>query len=116
MTKATREALLQVDQILHEAGWDQPPPQPPALTEQNLEAMRLAYQTLLRSDYFEILQNTLGKGATIQEASRSLGITEEAAEKLFVEAINRLSDFVEVSDEQGLVAGSPTETATPMGR
>jgi hypothetical protein len=27
MTKATRQALERVDQILHEAGWDQPPSQ-----------------------------------------------------------------------------------------
>ena len=93
--------------ILHEAGWDTHPPQPPVLTEQTLQNMRHAYSDLLREDHVAILQQTLGNGQRVEDAGRALGISPEASRSLFSEALARLVGFAEVAERQGFV---PMET------
>jgi hypothetical protein len=94
MTKATREALERVNQILHEAGWDQPVERPNGASDQDLVALRDAYGKCLRTDHFEILEKILDKGWTAEQAGGAMGLTPGEARNLFGDALRRLSDFV----------------------
>lgn len=126
MYEITRNALKEIDRLLSAAGWTGTAEQAPALTErastrhvpppetsppskpvpflndQNMTALRHAYNNLLRADYFQILQNTLEKNLSIQEASQAMGLSEEEGNKLFAEALERLADFVKQSEREGL--------------
>jgi hypothetical protein len=76
-----------------------------------LEALRHAYTTFLRSDYIEIIEDTLRRRATVGEAARSMGMSEEGGRKLLHEALLRLSEFVDESKDQGVLeAGSENAT------
>jgi len=103
MTEATRQALEQVSQILHEAGWDSRGVEPRELTEQTIHTMRHAYTNLLRDDYLAIIQETLGKGQRVEDAGRAMGREPAEAKALLTEALTRLVDFAEVAEEQGFV-------------
>jgi DNA-directed RNA polymerase specialized sigma24 family protein len=95
MTNATRQALEKVAQILHEAGWDQPPEQPNGVPERELAQLRHAYEALLRPDHIEILDKMLGQGWTAEQAAKAMGLTAAEATTLLGEALSRLRDFVE---------------------
>jgi DNA-directed RNA polymerase specialized sigma24 family protein len=89
MTTATREALEHVSRILHEAGWDNPTPEPAELTDQELAALRTAYAGI-RGDHLELLQRTLGAGERVEDVGRRMGLPPEQARSLFREALDRL--------------------------
>lgn len=120
MTTATREALERVAHILHEAGWDQPLGPGREVPGQNVEGIRHAYETLLRSDHSAILRLVLQDKLGLREAGASLGLPETEAAALFAEALTKLRDFVETYEGarqepggEGQVAGSsrsPQET------
>ena len=116
MTNATRKALDQVDRILHEAGWDEPVGSPNGLPAGNIaEKLREPYVSFLREDYFNILDKTLGKGMTIPEAGKTLGLSSEEAEKIFLEALRRLSDFVEVFEGLSFQNSPAEKSSSPVG-
>ncbi len=110
MTEATRNALEQVSQILHAAGWDAPAPDQLRLTEQALHAMRNAYSSFLRDDYLAIIQETLGKGQRVEQAGRVLGMGPEESKALLAEALTRLVDFAGVAEEQGFASNHDSRT------
>jgi hypothetical protein len=93
--------------MLHEAGWDAETRVAESLDEEKINRLRFAYHDLLRSDYLEILDRTLGKRQSIQQAGDEMGLSEDAATKLFREALQRLDDFTSVSAGQGFVADRP---------
>lgn len=96
MTTATREALERVAQILHDAGWDQAPGSADtAPGAADLGRIRRAYDVLLRHDYFDILRAVLEEGLTVEQAGARRGLAPEEASRVFVEALRRLSDFVD---------------------
>ena len=93
----THAALERVDQILHEAGWDEPAAaEDRPLAPAELDRLRRAYGELLRHDHFQILTATLETGLTVEQAGEKLGLTGEEARRLFNEALRRLGEFVEV--------------------
>lgn len=93
MTEATRAALERVSQILHDAGWDNPAPEATEPTEQALQAMRGAYQQLLREEHRVILRETLENRRPVEEAGRALGMGPEESRSLFADALRRLREF-----------------------
>jgi len=85
MTNATRQALERADQILHEAGWDEPAvPDEPRLTAADTELDRI----------LEILTATLEKGLSVKQAGSGMGYGEKQARKVFLESLERLADLV----------------------
>ncbi len=118
MTIVTRQALERAAQILHEAGWDQPAPaEEGPITPAELDRLRHAYESLLRHDHLEILTATLEKGLSVEQAGEKMGLKPEEARRLFQEALQRLSEFVEVygRDQCGSTnaapSGKPTHSA-----
>ena len=114
MTKATKEALVKIDQILHETGWDNllsdqergelVAPQllqenRSAITPSKLAQIRHAYESLLREDHFEILTLILKERLSLETAAERLGMSAEKSSQLFQEALQRLGDFVETCDQ-----------------
>jgi hypothetical protein len=89
MTTATREALEQVNRILHEAGWDDPAPATGEVTEQELAALRAAYADI-REDHLTLLRRTLGGRENVEEVGRGMGLAPEQPRSLFREALTRL--------------------------
>jgi hypothetical protein len=112
MTQATRAALERVSQILHDAGWDASTPEPPELTEQTIQKMRDAYASLLRNDYLEIIQQTLGKGQRVEDAGRVLGMGPQESKSLLAEALTRLVDFAGVAEGEGFIPNGPDPVRT----
>ena len=97
MKNPTLEALEKVQTILHDASWDQLPKTPASdLSEEYLRKLRKSYLDLLRQDYVDILEQTLRKGVSVKEVSENLGLSEGETKQLLCEALNRLSDFVDV--------------------
>lgn len=92
MTEATREALNRIDQILHEAGWDQvPQPKSSSPSPVDLARFRRAYENLLSHEQFDILQAILGEPLTVEQFAEKIGAAE--TRRRFREAVARLSDF-----------------------
>jgi hypothetical protein len=107
MNRTTQEALADVSRMLHEAGWDAETRALESLDEEKINRLRFAYHDLLRSDYFEILDRTLGKRQSIRQAGDEMGLSENGANELFREALQRLDEFTSVSTNQGFVAHRP---------
>lgn len=99
MNPETRSALVDVDRILTEAGWDNPRAAADALNDERIERLRSVYHQLLAGEHLAILDRTLGKNQTLREAGEQMGISEAAAAKLFREALFRLNEFAEVSSK-----------------
>jgi hypothetical protein len=105
MTAATRKALEQVRDILHEAGWDAPhQPRPAEVSEQAIVPIREAFGTLVRDDDLALLRQTLGSGQAVEDAGRALGLTPDQARTRFAEALRRLCAFAEIAEAQGFAA------------
>ena len=103
MTDATRKALQQVDQILHEAHWDQPAAlEGSPVPTVELARLRNAYSATLRHDDFDILMATLKNGLTVEQAGEKMGLSESEARKLLREAVHHLRDFVDVYEGNGI--------------
>jgi hypothetical protein len=97
MTEATREALLRIDQILHEAGWDQPSAAPgasPCLVD--LERLRRVHEMLVRQDHFDIPRALLGESITVEQFAEKMA-TEEGGRQLR-ETLGRIRAFVDSCD------------------
>ena len=109
MTAATRRALENVRDILHEAGWDAPRRGPAAeVTEPAIVPIREAFGTLMRDDDLALLRQTLRDGQPVEDAGRALGLTPDQARTRFADALRRLCAFAEIAEAQGFAAnGSP---------
>ncbi len=59
MTPATREALVQVDRILHEAGWDQP--EESDVVAPDLSEIEDQLESLSRTQYWQELCKLIGE-------------------------------------------------------
>jgi hypothetical protein len=101
MTRATREALLEVQAILHEAGWDAPRKPPAETPEGRLEAIRSAFALLLNSRDIALLLPALGQGVPVAEAGKALGLSAPESEELFRDALGRLCAFTHKVEAQG---------------
>lgn len=77
MTEATREALLRIDQILHEAGWDQPSSaQEPSPRLVDMERLRHVHEMLVRQDHFDIPRAILGEPITVEQFAEKMAADE----------------------------------------
>ncbi|HTU92468.1 MAG TPA: hypothetical protein VMF69_20470 [Gemmataceae bacterium] len=97
MTEATREALLRIDQILHEAGWDQASSAPaasPGLVD--VERLRRVHEMLVRQDHFDIPRALLGESITVEQLAEKIA-TEEVGRRLR-EALGRIRAFVDACE------------------
>ncbi|HTU90899.1 MAG TPA: hypothetical protein VMF69_12550 [Gemmataceae bacterium] len=94
MTNATREALIRIDQILHEAGWDRPSSaqqlSPPLV---DLARLRQAHETLVRQDHFDIPRAILGEAVSVEQFAEKMA-TEEVGRRLR-ETLHHIRDFVD---------------------
>lgn len=97
MNSVTRSALVDVDRILSEAGWNVADEHTGTLNDEKIEQLRTAYHDLLAGEHLAILDRTLGKNLTLREAGEQMGISEAAAAKLLREALTRLNKFAGVS-------------------
>jgi hypothetical protein len=94
MTEATRNALIHIDQILHEAGWDQPSSREelsPHLVD--LARLRQAHETLVRQDHFDIPRAILGESVSVEQFAEKMA-TDEMGRRLR-ETLRRIRDFVD---------------------
>jgi hypothetical protein len=108
MTEATRKALNQIDQMLHEAGWDEvPSAQESSAGTVDVARLRHAYETLLSHDHLDILQAMLGEHMTVEQFAEKLG-TNEARRRLRG-TLHRLRDFV---DSCGGLESAPVSEET----
>jgi hypothetical protein len=104
MTRATRQALENISRLLHEAGWDAPPEPAREISDQTIEAMRRVYDRLDLREHLGLIQDVLANKMKVEDAARTRGVGEQAAKRLFVEAMLRLHDFTEQAEAQGLCA------------
>lgn len=94
MTKATREALLRIDEILHEAGWDQPSStEGPLPRLVDVERLRHVHEMLVHQDHFDIPRALLGESITVEQFAEKMA-TEEGGRRLR-EALGRIRAFVD---------------------
>lgn len=94
MTKATQEALIRIDQILREAGWDRPSSaQDSSPHPVDLARLRQAHETLVHQDHFDIPRALLGEPVSVEQFAEKVA-TEEEGRRLR-EALHRIRDFVD---------------------
>jgi hypothetical protein len=94
MTTATQEALIRIDQILHEAGWDQPSsPQESSRPLIDLARLRQAHEILVRQDHFDIPRILLGESVSVEQFAEKMA-TDEVGRQLR-ETLRRIRDFVD---------------------
>jgi len=100
MTKATREALEEVSEILHEAGWDAEPA-PHGTPEQRLAAIRSSFASLFDEKDIALLLPALSQGVPVAEVGQLLGLSPEESEQRFRDALGRLCEFTNTVESQG---------------
>lgn len=94
MTDATREALFRIDEILHEAGWDQPSSaQGPSPRLVDVERLRHVHEILVHQDHFDIPRALLGEPITVEQFAEKIA-AEEGGRRLR-EALGRVRVFVD---------------------
>jgi hypothetical protein len=94
MTKATREALIRIDQILHEACWDQPSSaQEPSPRLVDLERLRRVHEMLVRQDHFDLPRAIFGESMTVEQFAEKMA-ADEGGRRLR-ETLRRVRDFVD---------------------
>ncbi len=94
MTEATREALIHIDEILHEASWDQPfSAQEPSPRLVDVERLRYVHEKLVRQDHFDIPRAILGESITVEQFAEKMA-TDEGGRRLR-ETLRRVRDFVD---------------------
>jgi hypothetical protein len=94
MTKATREALIRIDQILHEAGWDEPSSkEEPSPRLVDLARLRQTHEKLVRQDHFDIPRAILGESVSVDQFAEKIA-TDEVGRRLR-ETLRRIRDFVD---------------------
>jgi DNA-directed RNA polymerase specialized sigma subunit len=100
MNTVTRNALVNVDHILSEAGWDKlEGDETDNLSNEQIGMLRSAYKDLLRGDHLAVLDRTLGKNQTLREAGEQMGLSERAVTQLLREALARVNAFAGVSSK-----------------
>jgi hypothetical protein len=94
MTNATREALIRIDAILHEAGWDQPSStQEPSPRLVDLARLRQAHEKLVCQDHFDIPRAILGESVSVDQFAEKM--TTDEMDRRLRETLRRIRDFVD---------------------
>ena len=94
MTETTRAALIRIDEILHEAGWDQPSSaQAPSPRLVDVERLRHVHEMLVRQDHFDIPRAILGESMTLEQFAEKMA-ADEGGRRLR-ETLRRVRDFVD---------------------
>ncbi len=98
MTEATRNALVRIDQILHEAGWDQVP-SPPTDADRSVDLSRLrkAHESLLHQDHVDFLSAILGEPTTVEQFAEKMTAGEGG--KRLRDTLRRVRDFVDSCED-----------------
>jgi hypothetical protein len=94
MTEATRSALLRIEEILHQAGWDQSssaPEQSPHPVD--LPRLRQVHESLVRHDHFDLPRAILGESMTLEQFAEKMA-TDEGGRRLR-ETLGRIRAFVD---------------------
>lgn len=79
MTTATRDALIKIRDLLHEAGWDAPPPAP--TVGPPLDAVREAFAQTARREDLAVLDAALTGPAEPAAVAAAIGRLRRFAER-----------------------------------